>query len=224
MHVLKDIPTEDLIAFSQAEYVRYGTEKETDNRYSFELFRRAVNADDQAAWFAIYNQYRRLVAFWADGLSDTMDERVNETFTKFWLAGKRSNFEQKFEDFRMVMAYLKRIARNLSIDLSRKPESASGKDKSLDNGFENVPDLRFMPVHDLVEMRELYQQCLKLMQDEPEKLVWKLTLLGFSPREAAEEYSDRFTDVDEVYRIKERILLRLRSKLLAVAPARRPGA
>ena len=207
------LPTHDLIILSQAEYAAYRAKKKTDNRFSYELLRRALNEKNEEAWVAIYAQYQRLVAFWVDGPHDTVEDRVAETFTKFWIEGKRSVFRDKFENFRKALAYLQQIAFNVRNDLIRRPRPPQGEDIPIDDVPETMPDLHLEPVHDQVEMNELYQKSLLLMEDGKEKLVWKLALLGLTPRQIAQDYPDQFTGgVEEVYRIKERILLRLRGQ------------
>jgi DNA-directed RNA polymerase specialized sigma24 family protein len=210
---LSKIETQDLIACSQAEYVVYIMKRPTDSLCCYELFRRAANGDDQEAWEAIYLQYQREVACWVDGPPDSVEDRVVMIFTKFWAEGKRSVFVEKFKDFGMVMGYLKQIAIHVRIDLNRKSKPPGGSLVPLEKVPESVPDLRLKPVSGQAEMNELYQKSLQLLTDEKETLIWKLTLVGFKPQEIASQYADRFENVDEVNRIKERFLLRLRSKI-----------
>ena len=65
----KSLTIPQLAERCQAEAERYQQSGQSDERYCFELFRRALTKQDAAAWEAIYRQYQRLVKTWVQRYS-----------------------------------------------------------------------------------------------------------------------------------------------------------
>lgn len=83
-----------------------------DERYCFELFRRALEKKDQDAFTAIYKTYEPLVRKWVRShqLRDQVDETdlffVSDSFTNFWKSFNNPNYPDKFKNFSRVAALL----------------------------------------------------------------------------------------------------------------------
>jgi DNA-directed RNA polymerase specialized sigma24 family protein len=212
MHSRDEISTLELARMCREESERYRRSQLDDCGHCFELFRRAIVSRDQQAWAAICEQYRRLVARWVNGPPDRVDERINVTFARFWQAVNPKTFI-KFSSTGKVMAFLRACARSVRIDEHRRQE----KHKLL-VGLEDAPleveDTTALQATDNILRRELFAYIEQRLRDEQERLLFDLSFrVGLMPRQIVQEYPDHFTNVAQVRRIKERVLLRLSTDL-----------
>jgi DNA-directed RNA polymerase specialized sigma24 family protein len=82
-----------------------------DTRYCLELFRRAIVEHDQAAWEAIYGQYRNMVRGWLarhpqiDLTGETAEDLVNVAFDKMWTALNPEKFARFADPSQGSLAY-----------------------------------------------------------------------------------------------------------------------
>ena len=175
-------------------------------RYCFELFRRAIAENNQAAWEAIYTQYRDLIRHWIGNPHDAQD-LIQETLARF----STSITVEQLADFPSLGAFLqflKVTAKNLVIDRRRRAErERRGLDAWLaEAGLRMPPDLDAHLDHEslMIDIRSR-------LQDVEEELVFILTFeFDLSPQEIAARHPERFPAAQDVYRIKERFLRRLR--------------
>ena len=189
----------------------------TDSRYCFELFRRAMVDRNQHAWERLYAQYRPLVAGWVKKHSgftacgDDVPHLVNCAFQKMWSAMTPAKFAG-FADVKPLLRYLQMCVHSAIVDALRSAESLEDVDPS---GFSRVRGQSAASVEDQalarVQSLELWQVILARMKDDRErKVVHGSFALGLKPRELCAEFPAEFQDVNEVYRIKENVLGRLR--------------
>jgi RNA polymerase sigma factor (sigma-70 family) len=195
----------DLAARCREESAR-GPERR-DPRYCLELFRRALVAQDPAAWTAVYAQYHALVRYWLGRVADPED-LIQETFTRFNRAATAERLAQgHFPTLGNLLAFLRRIAINLRINQARQDE----RKRRAEQAWSEIHTGTASEDWEQVERRQLADYILGLLQDE-ERLVLRLTYeFDLPPREIAKRYPQHFQDVDEVNRIKERIKKRLRN-------------
>jgi DNA-directed RNA polymerase specialized sigma24 family protein len=199
----------ELSVLCQEESDRFWRYQAEDRGYCFELFRRAVVDSDQSAWEAVFKQYRREIARWVNGPEEEVEERVNEAFTKFFRSVDGGNFTARFANIGKVMSYLKTCSWSVRIDAYRQEEKQgliNELEGSLDSGeYETSAQALRNILHD-----DLFAAIDVRLKDDQERLVFHLSFrIGLKPRHIADECPDRFKDVDEVRRIKERIVLRL---------------
>ena len=90
---MKSAPRQlDLEQIIRLCYEESHLERREEVGYCFELFRRALANDDQAAWEAIQNQYHGLVLSWlrraaGELLVSAEEEDLTQTiFAKFWVS------------------------------------------------------------------------------------------------------------------------------------------
>lgn len=102
----------------------------SDPRYCYELFRRALTAQVQAAWSAIYTEYAPLVTGWIreHPVYVTLDEDpetfVNCAFAGVWRRLSAPDTLAGFPTLEGILAYLKACARSCVRDAYRKQQSA----------------------------------------------------------------------------------------------------
>ncbi len=206
-----EISTIELARMCYKESERYRRRRPDDGGHCFELFHRAIANRDQQAWAAICEQYWRLIARWVNGPPDQVDARVNTTFARFWQAVPPRNFS-KFSGTGKLMAFLRACARSVRIDEHRRQKRRNLV--GLEDAPLEVDDTTAPQAMDNVSRRELSAHIKRRLRDEQEHLLFDLSFtVGLKPRQIAQEYPDHFTDVAQVRRIKERIVLRLKNDL-----------
>ncbi len=175
----------------------------------WELFRRAIVQDDPQAWQALYDQYRRLVGKWAVGSDSKLDDVATEAFARFWEGVRNHDFVARFPTIKIVMGYLKRCARTLAIDAARRRKHQQLIRETLvaekDEASESLDDAAL----ERVFSQELRAYLHSQMRDESERAMFEAYCMGLKPREIVEQYPDHFTNVGQVYRLRERIVSRL---------------
>jgi len=190
-----------------------------DSRYCFELFRRAISERDQFAWDAICRQYKPLMADWwvkphrgfkASG--EDVDQIINRTYEKFWSALTPEKFG-KFSDLKPLLNYLKMCVDSVIVDHNRKTEPPSqylsddesaiwGKDPNLAPEEKMMQDEKSLAFWEWINAR---------LHDEKERLVvYGAFDLDLKPKEIYDRFRDIFSDIDEVYTIKQNVIARLR--------------
>ena len=189
-----------------------------DPQYCFELFRRAILEQDQLAWEAIHVQYQSLVAGWVNkhrGFETSGEEAqyfVNRAFEKIWVAMTPDRF-RRFSDLKALLGYLKMCVNSVIVDHTRSLEQAS----LYISAEESTIEARAHgPAREEGALDRLYRQIIwesmdARLHDEKERLVvYGSFILGLKPRELYDRFRTMFSDVDEVYRVKQNILARLR--------------
>ncbi len=184
---------------------------------SFDLFRRAVCQQDNAAWATLIDRYRGLVLAWvrqhasAAMAHEEDDYWVTRTFERLWAAIGPERFDQ-FPTMGALMQYLKLCAHSVVLDDARARWAAQLE--SLDA----LPPARCPAAPDEVSVaagrldgQELWASILRLIVDDSERLVVYLSFAhDLKPRQIYERHPQRYTSVADVYRVKRNALDRLR--------------
>jgi DNA-directed RNA polymerase specialized sigma24 family protein len=196
---------------------RFFRRQEHDPRYCFELFRRAVYQRNEFAWELVYAQYQPLVRGWVErhSLSATADEEtqyfVNRAFEKMWTALTPQKFGN-FPDLKSVLGYLQMCVHSVIVDHLRSKERATLLD---DERFSAIADEGQSTVERQVGSRldrgELWRQLNERMRNDKErKIIYGSFVLAMKPREIFAQFSDSFDNIEEIYRVKENVMARLR--------------
>lgn len=189
-----------------------------DPRYCYELFRRAIVTRDSLAWDLVYTQYRPLVTGWVQRHSafpasgEEVQFFVNRAFEKMWNALTPEKFGN-FADLSSVLKYFQMCAYSAILDHVRKAELATVDLE--DEGAVTGQMVKAMAdEHDALDhmhRRELWQEISARLKNEKEwKVLYGSFVLGLKPRELYRHFAKTFRDVQEVYRVKENLLARLR--------------
>jgi RNA polymerase sigma factor (sigma-70 family) len=235
--VLTSLPLAELVAHCQAQTLAYLRTRELgDDRYCLELFRRAVQDDDQRAWAFVYTFYSteeflgdhyllKWVRSWLHGRHGalirafhTEEEMVQEVWLRFMRSDAARNFS--FTDMRHLMAYLRRLVNNYAMDLARRkaPDIVEHDGAGEENYFEEV--LRSIPdesqgMERMITSQEDIDRLLReivgaIVTTERESLVFRGYFLDeLPPRKLYELYPGIFAR-GEVETIRTRLVRRLR--------------
>jgi RNA polymerase sigma factor (sigma-70 family) len=207
---LEEMDVAELAERCAQETTKSRRKRPADDRYCFELFRRAIVQQDQRAWEAVFRQYRRLVYSSVGGSHPKVEDLVNETFARFWQGVTPDKFQSRFHNLGGVLAYLKVCARNLVINYERRRERERLAHSLVEGLTVHPPDPERKAIENLVGQR-LAAYIKSCLQDKREQLVFHLSFeLGLKPKEIHEQHPHEFESAKQVSRIKERVLKRLR--------------
>lgn len=188
-----------------------------------ELFRRAIVEEDAAAWEFIQEQYHRLVSRWIQGAAsgplsfEDREDLIQDTFLKFWRTiGRRPVlFGEKFEHIGSVLRYLQQCATTACFDYQRRESRHDITEKVLresSEGFSTGEDFaeaaegRRRRASQIEQVRNWIESEIK---DEREKLILSRSFHdGWSPKKIYSHYPDLFSEVEEVRKIKIRVMKR----------------
>ncbi|MFN8559685.1 MAG: hypothetical protein U0531_20855 [Dehalococcoidia bacterium] len=202
----------DLCRRCRDEIERYRAGNVHDDRYCFELLRRAIAERDEAAWREMHATYDPQVRAWcrraAAESRDDVDEVAALAWEKFWhsytavkLAGAGGSGE--------ALRYLQMCARSAVIDLARKRQSALPLDLAAEQR-----DPAPSPADDLnaeAARREFWEVVRRHLRDEREQALVMLAYeLGLKSAQVQARRPDLFPSVHDVYRITRNLLDRLR--------------
>lgn len=222
-HSLHQLSLDEVIQGCRAESNQPRTQ---EAGYCFELFRRALEEQEQAAWQAIDQQYRRLILHWihdySPGLShEKAAEIVPDALPKFWYALTRSAtpLAGRFAHVGAVLKYLKQC----TISVFQEHERRIRRRERVRQRLESPGQLQAHA--DLEEellaridrerlLRQIQKWVNTYVTDLQEQRVLSLSYeYGLTPAEIAERYPQEFADAQSVRRLKERILKRARRAL-----------
>jgi DNA-directed RNA polymerase specialized sigma24 family protein len=210
------MPVAELTSRCREETAKFRRGEPSDERYCFELIRRAVCARDQAAWEVVLAQYRGMVLAWvrqhpsAAALGEEDDYWVTSTFERFWSAVGPERFGA-FPGLAAVLRYLKMCTHSLLIDEARGRRSAELT--SLDEAeqeSDREADVEALAVGSLTG-QDLWSTILRVLPEEVDRRVLYLSFASeLKPGEIHERHPELFASVADVYRIKRNALDRLR--------------
>lgn len=198
--------------------------------YCFELFRRALDQRDEVAWEAIQTQYLSLIQHWIQLAATTSltsqqeADLTQEVLKKFWgtLTTAPQVIEQKFEHIGSVLKYLRQCSMRSVYTLQRQQQKERRLQEKLQY-FHEVEVVTFATLED-DEAQQAHQRHLQRMkelladkvQDPVEQRLLHLYFeRGLKPAEISASYPQDFPKTRDVYRIKERVLKRLRRAMTA---------
>jgi hypothetical protein len=212
----QDLPLADLAQRCEQETKLFFKRREHNTVFCFELFRRAIQGRDSSAWGNIYPCYSALVSSWVSqhpgfpSTGETVEYFVNGAFGKFSTTLTRERF-QGFSDLGSVLRYLKLCVFSVIVDYNRLAEQ--GSLYSLDEAAEKAteessPEEQVM---DHAGQQALWEKIGERLDDEKERLVMQgIFVWDMKPGELYDQMPTTFANVDEIYRIKQNILARLR--------------
>lgn len=208
--LVETLTVDELSRLSREETARYLRREAYSERYSLELFRRAIVERDEAAWAAVYDQYADIMRKWLGAAPGEAAEDIPAAFARFWQAVDAGKFAG-FGSLSAVLQYLKMCSHTARLDRIRAMRPAA-KDSSLDDAAYSVSsgeDVEASTVERL-DGEALWKAVQAVLPDERERTVVQLSYLaGLTPRDICARYAHEFPDVNEVYRLKRNALERL---------------
>lgn len=223
MPLLKDLPLDVIIQECCQEATRQ--DRNTEEGYCFELFRRALDEQNEEAWVALQQQYHRLVLQWcyavARDLSQEESEDIaRESIERFWRTLRQVTITERFEHVGGLLKYLQQCVVSTILDNRRQ----EGRRKRLMERMylsEAVGQAVMSPEREALDrimheeqFRRVREWIREHITDPQELLVIKGSFEeDLKPAEIAQRYPEVFPSIQVVRQIKERILKRLRRAL-----------
>ena len=209
---LADLSPAEVCARCRDETARYRRRETHDDRYCFEMIRRAVAARDDRCWEALYTIYHDQVLSWCrragSALTADPDELVALAWGKFW----RSYTPDKLETSSGtagVLKYVQLCCYSVVTDVNRAYSPAASLDQSPIERAGTGPT----PEEEATEQASnaaLWETVGRHLRDERERMLMYLMFqIGLKPAEVRSARSDLFPTVGEVYSMKRNILDRL---------------
>jgi hypothetical protein len=197
----------------------YYHQRESDPRFCFELFRRAIVEGNQLAWECVCTQYQPMVAGWVKqhrgfGASgEDIEYFVNGAFAKISRNLNAQKFSS-FSDLGSLLRYLKMCVHSVITDFNRLAEQAHQYDESMEDmrvELRQPGTAVEEQVVDSTSNQALWDYLKEKLNDEKERLVVEgLFILDLKPREIYDRSPRVFRDVDEIYQVKQNVIARLR--------------
>lgn len=204
------------------------TIRKSDNGACFELLRQAIEAVDDTAWQAIYDQYNRLLLHWIRKsfsrplTNETAEDLAQTAWLKFWRQLSKLNppFSKRFAHIGAALNYLKKCAVTACLEQLRREKAQARILARIDlqlkdeNAYDSVRD--YLQKIDVGERVNQVRQWLDAnIHDETEKMMIQLTYQQhLTPVEIVQRCPQLFSHKQDVYRVKQRVLKRARRALL----------
>lgn len=215
MSAFDEIPLADLNRHCAAETDKYYNQQPHDPRYCFELFRRSICEGNEQAWERIYSVYRSLVTRWVRrhpsffALEEEEQYFVNRAFEKMWAAVTPEKWSN-FHDLSALLRYLQLCVNGVMVDFGRQKELAKevSQLEVMEAGAESAVERRLVAAE---TRRAIWDTVNEQLKDEQERqVIYAMFILALKPREIASQYPQMFNGANEVYRVKENVINRLR--------------
>ena len=207
------LPVAELARRCAKEMARYRRGRFSDPRYCYELLRCALAEQNEEAWAAVYRQYHGLVRCWLGDAPGDPGALVNEAFERLWRAIPPDR-SAEFPTLGSILEYLKRCARCVAIDASRRAEREQAEEAALARLHVLRAEGKRRPseqVLDAIVGEQLIACAMKRLHSPGEQLVFRASFeWDLRPGMIAERWPGIFASAREVSRIKERLLRRLR--------------
>lgn len=231
MSDIKQVSLTGLVDHCRQETEQYLRHEPYDQRYCFEIWRRAIVERDEAAWDSLVGQYGGFVRRWLTlrlahfpALRFEEDALVNGVFINFYRFVGPEKFAN-FHNLSGILQYLKLCcgtivadaqrdfqARNLDISLDRStgPGEAGGE-QALEAKVSDDFDMEESVAYS-TDRATFWQGIWQKLPDPADRLlVYLRYVLGMPPREIVQLYPQHFSDVTAVYRRNKNLLWRLRN-------------
>jgi DNA-directed RNA polymerase specialized sigma24 family protein len=221
METLKTAPLGWINDQCAEQDARYRSGHDYDTSYCYELWRRALDQGDNAAWALVYERYAGLVTRWVwthpsfRVSGETADYFVNNAFARFWQAVSQKSFTTRFSSLEETLHYLKLTSGAAVLDHFRKQQRRLLTVEFDEIVAATVPDKGNPPIEENLAATEnaadLWSRALYRCNTKQERVVLRQWLLyDRTARQIAADHPEHFKDVKSVYRTKENLLKRLR--------------
>ncbi len=209
---LRTLPLREVVARCRDETARYRRDQPYDDRFCFEIFRRAIEGRVEECWQELQGIYRDQLLAWCrrtGGSGSDVEELMALTWEKFWRNFTAAKLASA-GSCAAVLRYLKMCAQCVTIDSGRAAMAAG----SLDAAAVDVADERPLP-GDLQAERsateEFWQLVDATLHDRRERVLVHLTYeIGLKPAQIQAQRPDLFPSIKTVYQTTRAILDRLR--------------
>jgi len=198
---------------------RYFQHQDFDDSYCLELFRRAIEQEDEMAWAVVIDQYGSLVKAWVGrhhsfAVADEDQEYfVNRAFDSFWSAFSRNPRKlSRFNNLKSLLQYLKLCTYSAVqeyVERRMPPRHVYQSEFPVEAIAERVDSIS--SVDDNMIAGIVWQYVIAAVKTEQERVIAEDFLLhNMKPQEIYDRHTGLFAEVAQVRRIKGNFMTRLR--------------
>ncbi len=215
-------------------------ERQQEKGHCFELFRRALDEQEPAAWTAIAEQYGRLMLGWVyaypgnDFAPEEAEQLIHEALERFWrtLTSRSIQVATSFEHIGALLKYLQQCVVATLLDQKRRAQRTARlierlQSTSIEGATYHVPSPEEHTIERLQRTEQLQRVTQWMRVHVTDPLEQRLLYLSYeedlTPAAIAHQYPQEFSDAQMVRRMKERILKRARRALLESAQDHGPN-
>lgn len=205
------LPVEEVCRRCREETAKYRQRKDHDDRFCFELIRRAIEERDDACWEALHAIYGEQLLAWCrkavGNLAIEPDELVSLAWEKFLFSFTPPKLRQA-NGTKGVLAYLKMCARSVAIDQVRGQCPTVPFDDALG---ERDPHLSPADIHAEIAGREAFWAIVdSLLNSVREREFMRMFYeLELKSAEIQQRAPDLFPTVQDVYSVRRNVHDRL---------------
>ncbi len=202
----------------QKETERFYKSGSSDDRFCFELFRRAIVDRLQQAWELIFSQYTPLVTGWVTrhpAFHQSAEEReyfVNRAFERMWHAMSPEKFS-RMANLKALISYLKLCVHAAVIEhVERRTNKAEWSETDMENDVNTYSsgDTASSAVESAMTATTIWELISQVAKDDSDLVLARCSFVyDMKPAEVVDHYPELFADVKQVYRQKENLLARL---------------
>lgn len=199
-----------------------------DETYCMELFRRAMVDKVDEAWIYIVQTYEMMVLGWArkkivGSMTVSPKDCADEAFAKMWVSLQKKRFSD-FKTLSAFLEYLRICVHSVIMDRGRELEKFQAlrrlDEVDMELGSDDgdypaeLPIGDYKPTDTEVTSRMIAEEIWRWVsghcKNDREELVMRaLFQESLKPAEVIHEYGQYFEDVNEIYRIRRNVMLRL---------------
>jgi hypothetical protein len=207
------MPFTTLLELGINELQHFRSKASFDDLYTLEILRRALVEQTDEAWSALQQCFSETIRVWIRShpnrdlalLSDSEENYIAQTFSRFWYAMRSQQVE--FTTLPAALSYLHATLNGVMTDTLRSHLRARSREVPIpEPGLSNEPS-----TEESLESEHLWESIQTLLYDERERRVFYLLYYcGLKPREIVSHCPQEFTEVKEIYRLNHNIIERLR--------------
>lgn len=211
---IRVLPTDDIAHNCGAETQRYlNGATNSDTRYCYELFRRAIDDRDETAFTYLCRCYEGLVAQWvrsrlrAPHAPQDIEECVNWAFASMFRSLARTDAFARFSNLESLLSYLRNCAISAAETENRRRRSP---EIELSEEMPDVGDDLLGVIIRNARNEQIRQIIESALKNDRERTVYECYFnLGLPPRTIYDMYSTLFQNIQDVHRTKQIMLERI---------------
>jgi DNA-directed RNA polymerase specialized sigma24 family protein len=217
---LQQLSADAICSRCREETERYRRHEPHDDRYCFDMIRRAIVEQDQRCWVGMTEIYRDLVLGWcrrSGGDEAALADLAADAWARFWQNYSVEKLNGAVRNTAAVLSYLKLCTRSVVLDEARRRDRLVSLDQSHAENFNEIEGTAVVSsCVEPADQQAFWSLILRHLKDDRERLLVYLSYeLDLTPAEIQRRYPELFPAVDDVYKGRRNILDRLgRSKNL----------
>lgn len=212
----EQLPLETLVRECKTATADFMRGQFSDERFGYELFRRALDKQEELAWLSLVEAYNPLVRGWVKSHPsltvsfEDIDYFANRAFERLWrnVATQPRKFEQ-FGNLKSILRFLKMCVHSAVMDDAPKSPPTHNLDTLM--GDEKLVEKVSVPFSRGEDAQKEFWQLIDsyLRSEEERMVVYGFFVYGMKNREIYAANPDLFKDTKQLANLRLNVLRRL---------------